>query len=73
MPEEYLNFDNYQGIDMNVSEVPSDYDEIMGVPITYLDKHNPEQFEVLGIACRGYSPEYRIDYKMMNIMRKQMI
>ena len=33
---------------------------IWGVPITYLDKHNPEQFEILGITCRGYSPEYRI-------------
>lgn len=51
MPEEYLNFDNYQGINMNMSEVPSDYDGIMGVPITYLDKHNPEQFEILGLAC----------------------
>jgi len=33
---------------------------IWGVPITFLDKYNPEQFEILGITCRGYSPEYRI-------------
>jgi len=60
-PEEYPNFDNYQGINVNkVSEIPVDYDEIMGVPITYLDKHNPDQFEILGITCRGYSLEYRI-------------
>lgn len=31
----------------------------MGVPITFLDKYSPEQFEILGITCRGYSPEYR--------------
>ena len=61
MPEEYPNFDNYQGINVNkVSEIPVDYDGIMGVPITYLDKHNPDQFEILGITCCGYSPEYRI-------------
>lgn len=60
-PEEYPNFDNYMGINVNkVSEIPCDYDGIIGVPITYLDKHNPDQFEILGITCRGYSPEYRI-------------
>lgn len=31
----------------------------MGVPITFLDKYSPEQFEILEITCRGYSPEYR--------------
>lgn len=60
-PEEYPQYDNYQGINVNkVSEIPIDYDDVMGVPITYLDKHNPDQFEILGITCRGYSPEYRI-------------
>ena len=60
-PEEYPDFDNYEGINVNkVSDIPCDYGGIMGVPITYLDKHNPEQFEILGITCRGYSPEYRI-------------
>ena len=59
-PEEYFDFDNYQGINVNkVKDIPYDYDGIMGVPITYLDKHNPDQFEILGITCRGYSPEYR--------------
>lgn len=59
-PEEYPDFDNYAGINVNrVTDIPCDYNGIMGVPITYLDKHNPEQFEILGITCRGYSPEYR--------------
>lgn len=57
--EEFPDFDNYEGINVNkVTDIPCDYDGIMGVPITYLDKHNPEQFEILGITCRGYSPEY---------------
>lgn len=59
-PEEYPNFDNYIGINVNkVSDIPCDFNGIMGVPITYLDKHNPDQFEILGITCRGYSPEFR--------------
>lgn len=58
--EEFPDFDNYEGINVNkVTDIPCDYNGIMGVPITYLDKHNPEQFEILGITCRGYSPEYR--------------
>ncbi|WP_234805292.1 adenine-specific methyltransferase EcoRI family protein [Mycoplasmopsis agassizii] len=34
----------------SVSAIPSDYDGVMGVPITFLDKYNPEQFEILGLA-----------------------
>lgn len=50
-PEEYPTYDNYDAINVDkVSEIPCDYDGVMGVPITYLDKHNPEQFEILGIA-----------------------
>ena len=61
IPEEYPNFDDYQGINVNkVSEILVDYDGIMGVPITYLGKHNHERFEILGITYCGYSPEYRI-------------
>lgn len=43
-----------------MSEILFDYDGIMGVPITYLGKHNHERFEILGITYCGYSPEYRI-------------
>ena len=58
MPEGYPNFDNYQEINVNkVSENLVDYDGIMGVPITYLGKHNYERFEMLCIICRD---EYRI-------------
>ena len=49
-PEEYPTYDNYNAIEVNkVSEIPEDYNGAMGVPITFMDKYNPEQFEILGI------------------------
>lgn len=47
-PEEYPKYDNYDAINVNkVAEIPVDYDGVIGVPITFLDKYNPEQFEIL--------------------------
>ena len=47
-PEEYPHYDNYDAINVNkTADIPCDYDGVMGVPITYLDKHNPDQFEIL--------------------------
>lgn len=48
---EYLHYDNYDAIEVLLTEcIPSDYDGVMGVPITFLDKYNPEQFEITGIT-----------------------
>lgn len=48
-PEAYPNYDNYNAINVNkTKEIPMDYAGVMGVPITFLDKYNPEQFEILG-------------------------
>ena len=45
----YQRYDNYDAIEVPFTEaIPSDYDGAMGVPITFLDKYNPEQFEILG-------------------------
>ena len=50
-PEEYPMYDNYRIINVNkIDDIPCDYDGVMGVPITFLDKYNPKQFEVLGMA-----------------------
>ncbi len=50
-PEEYPRYDNYDAIEVSkASEVPMDYDGLMGVPITFLDKYNPDQFEIIGIT-----------------------
>lgn len=46
--EEYPTYDNYDAIDISkTAEIPCNYDGAMGVPITFLDKYNPEQFEIL--------------------------
>ena len=46
--DEYPKYDNYDAINVNkVSEIPCDYDGVMGVPITFLDKYNPDQFEIV--------------------------
>jgi hypothetical protein len=48
--EDYLKYDNYDAINVNkVADIPMDYKGYMGVPITFLSKHNPNQFEVLGL------------------------
>ena len=49
-PEEYPKYDNYDAINVNAyNDIPCDYEGIMGVPITFLDKYNPEQFEIIDI------------------------
>ena len=48
-PEEYPKYDNYNAIEVSkTSDIPMDYDGVMGVPISFLDKHNPDQFEIVG-------------------------
>lgn len=47
--EEYPNYDNYNAINVSkTKEIPMDYDGVMGVPITFLNKYNPNQFEIVG-------------------------
>ena len=47
-PEEYPKYDNYDAINVNkYTEIPDDYYEPIGVPITFLDKYNPEQFKII--------------------------
>ncbi len=50
-PEDYPHYDNYDAIEVSkVVEIPYDYEGVMGVPVTFLDKYNPEQFEILGMC-----------------------
>jgi hypothetical protein len=49
--KDYPKYDNYDAINVNkVVDIPCDYDGVMGVPITFMDKYNPEQFEILGMT-----------------------
>jgi hypothetical protein len=57
--EAYPKYDNYDAIEVSYTDaIPEDYDGVMGVPISFLDKFCPEQFEILGMTCRNYSPEF---------------
>lgn len=48
--ERYPHYDNYDAINVGkVADIPIDYQGVMGVPITFLDKYNPEQFEIVGL------------------------
>lgn len=68
-PEEYPKFENFDAININRTEdIPCDYNGVMGVPITFMDKYNPEQFEILGVGIAGlglaagvkpYKPEHK--------------
>ena len=68
-PENYPAYDNYDAIDVSqVVDIPMDYDGVMGVPITFLDKHNPDQFEIVGItrawsgdAAKVYPQQIQVD------------
>ena len=50
--DEYPKYDNYDAIEVSkVADIPEDYDGVMGVPITFLDKYNPQQFEIVGLIA----------------------
>lgn len=51
-PKEYSKYDNYDAINVDkLKDIPMDYDGVMGVPITFMDKYNPEQFEIIGLIA----------------------
>lgn len=68
-PEEYPKYDHYDGINVDkTKDIPMDYKGNMGVPITFLDKYNPEQFEIIGlgisnsgleVGVQPYKPEHK--------------
>ena len=62
--KEYKKYDNYNAIEVPYTNaIPSDYDDVMGVPITFLDKYNPDQFEIIGASDNGVVDEkYKIPH-----------
>jgi len=70
-PEGYPHYDNYDAINVNkTADIPCDYDGVMGVPITYLDKHNPDQFEIIGQMASTSIDEYNFGYPYINGEKK---
>jgi len=69
-PTEYPKYDNFDAIEVSkVAEIPKDYDGAVGVPITFIDKYNPEQFEIIkfrkgddekDLSINGKCPYFRI-------------
>lgn len=67
-PEEYPEYGNYKAINVDkVAEIPYDYDKEMGVPITFIDRYSPEQFDIVALGIVG-SVEFTENRKM-EIMR----
>lgn len=68
-PDAYPLIDNFSAINVNATtEIPADYEGVMGVPLTFLDKHNPDQFEIVGItrawskdATKVYPKQIQVD------------
>ena len=68
-PKEYQKYDNYDGINVNrYIDIPMDYDGVMGVPITILNYHNPDQFEIIGLdryTGKNGDKDFTINGKML--------
>lgn len=68
-PEEYPKYENFDAINVDVTkEIPCDYEGLMGVPITFVDKYNPDQFDIIGVGIAKlgleigilpYKPEHK--------------
>jgi len=57
-PEEYLRYENFEAINVDkVADIPYDYNGYIGVPITFLDKYNPKQFEIIGLGIANLGLE----------------
>lgn len=62
--DKYLNYDNYNGINVNkTKDIPADYKGAMGVPITFLHRFNPEQFEIIKFRKGNDNKDLRINGK----------
>lgn len=56
---DYTKYDNYDAINVDkVKDIPIDYDGVIGVPISFIDKYNPDQFEIVGLTLKSFSGEY---------------
>lgn len=73
-PELYPKYDNYDAIEVSkVVDIPMDFNGVMGVPLTFLGKHNPDQFEILGLSGTSYptTKSYGKKERVVNGVRKK--
>jgi hypothetical protein len=70
-PEAYPKYDNYDAINVDKTcDIPEDYDGAMGVPISFLDKYNPKQFEIIGNMASTQIDNYNFGYPFINGNKK---
>ncbi len=70
-PDVYLHYVNYDAINVDkVADIPCDYAGVMGVPITFMEKYNPDQFEILGTSDNGIVPD---EYKTTPGLSKEFV
>lgn len=77
-PDDYPKFDNYDAINVDkTSDIPFDYDGVMGVPITFMDKYNPDQFEIVafrkGVDGKDLVYSYTADNQQITPPRQRKI
>lgn len=66
-PELYQKYDNYDAINVDkVKDIPYDYYGPMGVPITFIDKYNPDEFEIIGQMANTSTDDYNKGYPFIN-------
>lgn len=66
-PEDYPKYDNYDAIEVSkTADIPYDYFGVMGVPITFVSKHNPDQFEILGDSRYHDGQDFSDDINVIN-------
>ena len=71
---EYPHYVNYDAIEVPFTEcIPSDYNGVMGVPITFLDKYNPEQFEILGLSSHIGCDTLPFFHRVSDDIQKQLV
>ena len=67
----YHRYDNYDAIEVaRTADIPCDYFGVIGVPITFMTKHNPDQFSIVGVLNSGSANEY--DFAKAILNRKQL-
>lgn len=70
-PNSYKQYDNYDAIEVpSTSGIPNDYDGVMGVPISFLGKYCPEQFEIVGYMASTQITEYNFGYPYVDGQKK---
>ena len=67
----YLKYDNYDAINVDrVANIPANYSGVMGVPITFINNYNPNQFEIIGLMASTTITDVNFGYPYINGVKK---